>query len=354
MIYVEALPAYDGDCLWVEWTHRGAFRRMVIDGGRGTVLLDRLRSLPIDDRHVDLIVCTHIDVDHIEGLITLFARLPAGFSVGEVWFNGHRHLTRDVTGPRQGERLEMLLDKAGVPWNAAFGGSAVVVPDRAEPPIVRLAGLTLTLLAPDWDALARLDAFWPEAMADLIEPLQGRRRLVDDDATRSLTELAGEAYTPDKSPANGSSIAFIAEHEHGGRVLFTGDSPAEALLRGLRRLAGQRRVPVDLCKVPHHGSARNLSAELVSTLDCSHWLFSTSGARHGHPDRRAVARIVAQAPRSLLVFNYHSLTTAAYADDVEADRHGFRALFPPSGLQGITVRVTVGQVDMAGSRRPML
>jgi len=36
MIHIEALPADDGDCLWIEWLDEGgATHRMLIDGGRG-------------------------------------------------------------------------------------------------------------------------------------------------------------------------------------------------------------------------------------------------------------------------------------------------------------------------------
>ncbi|GAA2216425.1 hypothetical protein GCM10009850_118940 [Nonomuraea monospora] len=350
MISIEALPAADGDCLWVEWAHRGRTRRMIVDGGRGSVLLERLHRLPEDDRHIDLIVCTHIDVDHIDGLVALFGQPPPGLSVGQVWFNGRRHLRQDIAGPRQGDRLEVLLDRAGTPWNTAFGGGAVVVPDRGDLPAVRFAGLTFTLLAPDRRALARLDAAWPDVLADLLPPLEGRR-MTDEDAATPLADLASAPYTPDTTAANGSSIAFIAEHEDGGRILFAADSPAEALLNGLRRLGEGTPVALDVCKVPHHGSARNVSTDLVSHLACDHWLFSTSGARHAHPDRRAIARIVAGRPRSTLVFNYSSRTTSPYGDDAESARFGFRTLLPRGDRPGVTLRVSAGRVETTGPVR---
>jgi hypothetical protein len=346
MIEVTALPASDGDCLWVEWPHDGRRYRALIDGGRGRTPTRRLNLLPPDDRHVDLLVCTHIDSDHIEGLINLFTDPPAGFTVGQVWFNGQRHIRQDLLGPRQGSRLEWLLDKATVPWNAAFGGSAVVVPDGGPLPVVRLPGLTLTLLAPGWAELARLDAAWPEVLAEGFEPLQGRpaHARPDPDADLPLAELASRPYEPDLSPANGSSIAFLAEHDEGGRVLFAADSPAEALLRGLWSMTPDRPVPVDLVKAPHHGSGHNINSDLVAAVDCGHWLFSTSGARHGHPDRRAVARIVTGAKDPVLWFNYRTAATEEYADPAAAVRHGFRAVHPAPG-PGIGLAVSPGRVE---------
>ncbi|KUL21591.1 MBL fold metallo-hydrolase [Actinoplanes awajinensis] len=341
MIRIEALPARDGDCLWVEWEHEGRTRRMLVDGGRGRAAARRIEALSIDDRHVDLVVCTHIDADHIEGILDLFAQPPAGFTAGEVWFNGQRHLRDDVTGPRQGSRLELILGRAGVPWNARFGNGAVAVAEDGPLPVKQLPGLTVTLLAPGPAELSSLDRAWPDVLAELDDPLQGRRG-PDPDAGVDLAALVDRLSTPDESAANGSSIAFLAEHADGGRVLFTADAPAAPLLAGLRRLAPDGApVPVALCKVPHHGSHHNVSTALVAALDCPNWLLSTSGAGHGHPDRRAIARIVAGSPGATLWFNYASGTTAEYA---EPGAHGYHAVHPAPGHEGIALEVENGRV----------
>lgn len=348
MIRLEALPAEDGDCLWMEWRHRGRRHRMLVDGGRGRVARRRLDSLPVADRRVELVVCTHIDADHIEGLIDLFAEPPNGFSVADVWFNGSRHLRPAVAGPRQGDRLGEVLGRSGVAWNRAFGREAVVVPDGGPLPVVRLPGLTLTLLGPDRKGLARLDAFWPEVIADELAPLQAApyRRQPDPDDAATPAELAARPSAPDLSPANGASIAFLAEDEDGARVLFAADAPAEVLLRGLRRLApAGGPVPVDLCKAPHHGSGHNVSVELVGAVDCGDWLFCTSGARHRHPDRRAVARVIVGARRPRLWFNYRGPTTQEYADPAVAARYGFTAVHPPADRPGLVLAISPGRVE---------
>lgn len=344
MIRIEALPARDGDCLWVEWQHEGRTRRMLVDGGRGAAAAQRIDRLPDGDRHVGLVVCSHIDADHIEGVLDLFSHVPKGFTAGDVWFNGQRHLRGELTGPLQGSRLERILGRAGRPWNAAFHGGAVVVADDGPLPVVRLPGLTITLLAPGQADLARLDRAWPDVLAELDElpPLQ---RGPDPDAGVSLSELADRPYTADLSPANGSSIAFLAEHDAGGRVLFTADAPAEALLAGLRRLAPDGKpVRVDLCKVPHHGSHHNVSLDLVAALDCRNWLLSTNGARHRHPDRRAIARIITRSPEATLWFNYAGPTTEEFAQPASRAAYGYRSVHPSDGRAGIGLLVSAGQV----------
>ncbi len=356
MLRVEALPADDGDCLWVEWDHEGRWHRMLIDGGRGGVgqmpaaLAERFACETQERRQFDLVVCTHLDADHIGGLLALLTAPPPGFRAGDIWFNGRHHLTGDVLGPQQGSALSALLYHGSAPWNAHFGGGPVVVPRSGPLPDAVLPGLRLTLLSPTQEKLRDLARVWPEAAvrAERAEPgyVIEADVLGDRDAGIPFGELASASYLPDTSPANGSSIAFIAEHTDGSRVLFAADAHAEVLHSSLRRLrrAGAHRV--DLCKAPHHGSKHNLSPELLAALDCRHWLISTSGARHGHPDRRALARILHRYHQPVLWFNYSSAATAEFASAQLAARHGANVISPPPGRPGLVLTVAGGHVRL--------
>lgn len=360
MISVEALPADDGDCLWIEWPDAdGATHRMLVDGGRGNPsqippgLANRLARQPEDRRGFDLVLCTHIDVDHIGGLLALVNDPPPGFRAADVWFNGRRHL--DLLGPAQGDDLSAALTRNSVPWNRAFGGAAVVVPARGDLPVVELPGLRITLLSPTRAQLATLARSWPRVLAEAEAGLAPARPSPDllrrEDADRGveLHRLVTRQYVADKSAANASSIAFLAEDDDGGRVLLAADASAEVLDYSLRRYAPGRRCRVDLCKVPHHGSRHNTSPDLLARLDCRHWLLSTSGARHGHPHREAMARILCRpAAEATAWFNYLGPTTQEYADPDLGRRYGFTAAHPAPEGPGIALRVGPGLVRRAG------
>lgn len=355
MIRIEALPAGDGDCLWIEWpdTH-GATHRMLVDGGRGyprqmpTGLADRLARQPADQRAFDVVVCTHIDADHIGGLLALFDDPPRGFRAADVWFNGRRHL--DVLGPAQGDGLSALLTRHSVPWNLAFSGAAVAVPRSDDLPVVDMPGLRLTLLSPTRSQLAKLARSWPRVLAEaeaapaLSPPDVLRRERADREI--ELHRLLARPYTPDTSAANGSSIAFLVEGEDGGRILFSADAAAEVLAASLRRITTGARYRVDLCKLPHHGSRHNTNRELLSMLDCRHWLISTSGHRHGHPHREAMAKILCGPDEATAWFNYRSLTTEEYGAGDLSSRYGFSAKFPEPG-PGIALWVGNSRVERA-------
>ena len=121
------------------------------------------------------------------------------------------------------------------------------------------------------------------------------------------------------------------------------------LLEALHRLAAGGRYRVDLCKVSHHGSRHNINRELLSLLDCRHWLLSTSGRRHGHPHREAMARILCRPDEATAWFNYRGPTTEEYATPALSARYGFSAVYPAPTDPGITLHIVRGRVERAYS-----
>ena len=96
---IDMLPAREGDCLWIEYGDANRPRRMLIDGGRQLAydtLKQRFAALPANQRQFELLILTHVDADHIEGLLKLVKDpdLPVNFK--DVWFNGYRHLSRNL------------------------------------------------------------------------------------------------------------------------------------------------------------------------------------------------------------------------------------------------------------------
>jgi hypothetical protein len=169
MFLVHALPADHGDCLWIEYGRAADPRRILIDGGT-TRTFPRLRAhitdLPRSRRRFELLIVSHIDNDHIDGVLQLLADRTLGVTFGDVWFNGYHHTTPapprpGVLGPAQGERLGVLLGRRGAPWNRAFTGASVVVPATGRLPTFTFAGgLRLTLLSPTWTELTTLRRRW--------------------------------------------------------------------------------------------------------------------------------------------------------------------------------------------------
>ncbi len=137
MLEIQSLPAREGDAIWIRWGSPAEPHQMMIDmgtEGSGKKVRDRFFALPDARRKLDLLVITHVDADHIGGVLTCLAEaqpLP-GFEVADVWFNGFTHLSGGAVqtthnlepmGAAQGERLSQWLKKQR--WNKAFEGKPV-------------------------------------------------------------------------------------------------------------------------------------------------------------------------------------------------------------------------------------
>ncbi|MBZ2194684.1 ComEC/Rec2 family competence protein [Occultella gossypii] len=347
---VEMLPAREGDCLLVSWGDVDHPHRLLIDAGRaGTrrAIRDRFAAASPDERRLELLIVTHVDRDHIEGVLPLLSDPDPPITFRDVWFNGYHHLHDgriETFGPVQGERLTRLLERPDTSWNGAFGGRSVEVTHAPEP-VTLAGGLTLRVLAPDRDDLERLIPVWErECRRARLTPGGEESTAVDIEAPLGYESfgpidvpgLAAVPYIPDPSEANGSSIVVLAEYE-GRRVLLAADAHAETLVRALAPLAaesGSRRVMLDAVKVPHHGSRHNLSRELVALLESPRLLISTNGAHHQHPHDVALARILADGGQPHLVFNYRTAQTLVWDDDTLRAQWLYTTSYPPAGQDG--------------------
>jgi beta-lactamase superfamily II metal-dependent hydrolase len=354
MLRVEMIAARQGDCLWISYGSRGAEHHLIVDGGpeKAKVLRAaverKIEADPCRRPHIDLLVVTHLDDDHIGGVLDLLERIPDGLTIGEVWFNAYRHLVPpDKLGEQQAERLSGLLDglvaRGTLKWNASFCGKAAVVAEGGElPKLCGQDGLVLTLLSPDQGQLVKLAGAWKEVLKE-AEGAEAKEEPEDrlgrnDDWPPDITALARARFYEDRKEANGSSIAFLLEYGH-IRILFAADSFPGRILTSLGRLTCSKPVKLDAYKLSHHGSKKNNSSDLLRSVSCSTYLISTDGSYFGHPDAEPLACIlVSGGSNPLLIFNARTKSTTRWNGPKELKGSPpFRTRYPDDPM-GISIR----------------
>jgi len=328
MLSVEMLPAGNGDGLWIEYGSSAKPKRILIDGGTRatqTVLIDRINALPPDDRRFELMVLTHVDMDHIGGMLRVWQKPDIKFNVAEFWMNGRGHLDApDVLGACEGEELTRIIASRSTPWNEAFARAAVVVPHTGPLPSIKLGETPrVTLLSPYFEQLQDMIPEWDAA----IEELEKETTATDEvegappdllGGGPNVEELAEVRTNDDTAKPNGSSIAFLLEHD-GTSILFGADAFPAVVQRSLERLIRERglgRLKIDAYKVAHHGSRANNNTDLLSLLDCPKYLFSTNGVQTKHPHPETIAKILknpSTGPKKL-VFNYRTTFNEIWDD----------------------------------------
>jgi hypothetical protein len=395
MFTLEMLAAAHGDCLWIEYGSGKEVRRILIDGGPAhtyPALRERILQLGADDRRFELLMVTHIDADHIEGVVRLLQDAPAlGCHFERIWFNGREQLNQihdpagAPLGAVQGEMLGLLIADYEAQadrkvWNLDLPERLAAI-DRngGKLPGVDLPGdCRLTLLSPDLDRLLELKTRWREELRKAkvsSGDTNTLRRLLESSTTlRPLGDVLGDSgptmedryevpdpegrdlaaghadtlgrghgepgadakFGSDTSLANGSSIAVLLEYPKDNpqvRLLLAGDAWPSVLETSIDVLLGEpgKRLALTGLKLPHHGSVANLSASLLGKLRCKNYLVSTSGAVFRHPHARAIGLLLSEHAgqgKPQLHFNYLTETTQPWYQEADQKASGYVAFFP--------------------------
>ncbi|PKQ81782.1 MBL fold metallo-hydrolase [Aeromonas sobria] len=322
-VCVRILQANHGDCILV--SHEGPLGvfNLLIDGGNAPTfrygprgryagaLCHALDELKEKGQHIDLAILTHIDDDHIDGLKKAFEKTGyLGDMTKSIWFNSSRlitcyfktaeipenniYLSDDTaqTSIKQGKEFEALLEEIGC------RRESVIIAGKTH----EIGPFTFKILSPDEEKLNKLLHKWP------TETDSGVTSAHENDYSLSLEDIwKDDFFVSDKSVYNGSSIAFILEAD-GKAMLFLGDSHEDIIIRNLRALgySEDNKLNAELVKISHHGSQYNTSVNFLSLINSPRHIISTNGLKHGLPNKRTIARILASSHGNIY-FNYKSV-----------------------------------------------
>ena len=312
MFRMRVVQAEFGDCFLLEYGSAVAPRFLLVDGGPPDTwelhLESELAGIAQVGGALDLVMLSHVDNDHIVGLLDLLARLRADgaaplIGVGGIWHNSFgRTVDVDGTlGPRlraatmnaasvqsavavngiaEGNALRLAAQALGIPLNAGFPGDLVCADDHPQP--VLLDNLKLTVVGPTRANLDELQAQWETWLAAHEDAVADGDPQVMANSDRSVPNL--------------SSIVVLAEAD-GKRVLCTGDGRSDHLLQGLGQaglLDAGGAVHVDVLKVAHHGSDRNATRKFFRLVTADTYVLSANG-KDDNPDLATLIWIVEEA-----------------------------------------------------------
>lgn len=328
---IEVLPAQRGDSLWIEYGNAQRTCRILIDGGitrtGRDLLVKRVEELG-SRAHFDLIIVTHIDLDHILGVIAMFKQLPEDAIIDRVWFNGWDQMPADPLIPQgvaEGIELsELIAARHAAAWNK----QAIALDVDDKPTVQPLPlGMTVTVLSPSVEKLLALKAVWQP----VVEEFGVGQEAEDDGAVEEdlgipglvpmgpkeidVVALAESKFEEDATVPNGSSIAVMLEFA-GKRALMLADAHPKLVLSAIQALSPAGRLHVDCVKLSHHGSRNNTHRKLIQALQSPTWILSSNGASTKHPHLESVARVLHDCPgRKKLVFNYKTKYNDQWEDD---------------------------------------
>lgn len=322
---LEALQANDGDCLLLHYGAGSAAGLVLIDGGSKGIYRDvlekRLDELRSGKNILDLrlVVVSHIDADHITGLLDMFRQMSEEKSDGKVprwrvaslWHNafektigGHPAAVRSATvaaastgtlnveelkeqglkdekavavvaSVKQGKDLQRFASSV-TKINSETNGNLIVAPETGRKDIKISKTLTFTILGPTQTELNNLEKEWNKSKKARVK----EQSVAADYLNRTVPNL--------------SSIVFLAEEKSdkgkSTRILFTGDAGGDLILEGLEAaglLDKKHQIKVDVLKIQHHGSKHSVEQSFFEQVLANAYVISGNGA-HGIPNLEAL------------------------------------------------------------------
>lgn len=342
---LDVLRARKGDCLMLHYGSAEDPRLIIIDGGPSNVYEPHLkprivqiheaRGLEEEDAlPVDLVMVSHVDDDHIKGILELTGEQRAEpdvrLEVGSLWHNSFDDLLKtkptelkveagfgaaaaesggdsgsalagigqnalasdDLEGKDEMQSAKVLAsvpqgrqlrdDAKVLGWkaNRTFKGKLILATDGTKA-VALDGGLKVTVVGPMQPELLALQAAHDKWLRDQKE----KKKISPESALAAFT---------DQSVANLSSIVVVAEAK-GKRMLLTGDARGDKILAGLELVGLLKKgndLHVNVLKVPHHGSQNNMETKFFKRVTADHYVFSGNG-EHGNPERETLEMLLA-------------------------------------------------------------
>ena len=327
---IQMYKADNGDCISIKT--QSEF--ILIDGGTAQSFSNWSMDVTGAGQKIDAVIVTHIDNDHINGIIKLLMH-PECPTIGRIYFNGAEQFfgklsTNNIDlradfklkaiyeeskkiaektkiGHSEGTSLSYLISNESYKCNDIVDGNALY---REICDHFYIGNLKLSIIGPNKDDLFNLKNVWEDKLKekninpriinkshyDSFEQYTGNIRglltnshQISSTEKNCIFELANSKFYDDESPTNRSSFAFLIEHD-GKKIIYLGDCHASVFISWL----DENRIDtikVDAVKISHHGSKNNTSLELLKRIECNKFLISTNGQSHGHPDIETLARI---------------------------------------------------------------
>lgn len=319
MIKINFVEAEHGDCFLISYKDKN----ILIDGGTSATYNNRLKQLLEDVNNIDLLIVTHVDSDHIGGILEFFEANEFDYSkISNIWFNSGAILGDEYKEKREfeinisstqktiehGITLEKRLTELNI-WKKEkiLNGTQLYLDD-----------MKITVLAPFDKDLEKLNEEWNNELERLKaeEEDQKRKKGQPKKTDENINNLLKEG-TLSTSFTNKSSIAILIEIGE-KKLLFSGDTSSQNLEKSLKMLGYSKDNPIklDLFKLPHHGSKNNLGTKLVKMVDCNKYLISTDGT-HNHPDKETLAKLIHynKDKEVELIFNYINTSKSMFSKE---------------------------------------
>lgn len=312
---IKMLDAYNGDCFLISiYDKNEQAINILVDGGISKTyireLSEEIKIIRENKQNIDFIFVTHVDNDHIGGIISLFEDEELDKSIIKrviynsalclsKYFNVKYDKSREIDINKT-SKTEMSYEQGNTLEEELLKYNLLNFEPVKALDVIPIEKARLTILSPQIKDLDRLNKKWERENSDKTEASSSC-----NDYDKTIKELLKEdKYAKDKSIPNRSSISFLLEcGEY--KLLMLADSRSDIIVKSLEALGycEDNKLKVEYVKLPHHGSKNNLNYDLLKIIECNKFIISTDGSIFNHPDKVTLARIINVVGKPKFYFN---------------------------------------------------
>jgi len=310
MFTLEAVNAKFGDALLLHYGTANDCRTLLIDGGPAgvykTSMKPRLEQIAqaLDQRPfaVEHVFVTHLDSDHIRGILDLTRDTDPPITCTSYWFNtfpdARLQLPDDTKAALKTHGVVQLASVAAVTASVPEGQE---LRDRAREEHFTVNGGSGKLLMAN-DVGVQLDVDPDFLTVTLVAPNRmALQKLADAWKKKAKPTQAETSEYLDQSVYNLSSLVMVVEataKKGSRRMLLTGDARGDHTLDGLEAadFLKNGKAHFDLLKIGHHGSDRNYAEDFFQRITADHYVISADG-KYDNPSEEVLVWIGKNAPK---------------------------------------------------------
>jgi beta-lactamase superfamily II metal-dependent hydrolase len=266
----EVLNVGDADAIIIRQIINGRSYVILIDAGHeGNAELIRERLLNYYGSHINLAICTHPDSDHKDGFFSLLN--DEDIQIDRLWLSDPNEILTREEKQALGDEEEVREAIRKI-WQKSEDDELNLI-KLAKEKGIRVRNvidkffnnhLHIRIVGPTVD-------YYKESIKNMITD-----NLSEIHSRKELDEEFVPDEEEDPSTSNATSLIVLFEPEDGKKLLFTGDANKKSLQLMLNEYEDLRNV--DLLKVPHHGSRRNLNDDIMDELSPKTSFISASGS----------------------------------------------------------------------------
>ena len=287
------LKAFNGDCILIKTFNSDNDEFIIlIDGGTAATFEYSLKKELKDITKIDLVVLTHIDSDHILGLVKFFKNsMIDRIEIPEIWIN-HPELIDVTAGELISHGQANTLKNLIIEKKPLSKIRSISINEKE----IDIQGIKFSILSPKSETIKTLYDEWEYDKPKIVVEKVNISSTIDSTSyCIELNELAKSPFNSDDDLVNNASISFLLSCLD-MKILFLADSSAD-IIESEIRMKGYNETNKLICnyvKISHHGSKKNTSNTLLGLIDCAEFIISTNGgtSRNKHPSRETIARLV--------------------------------------------------------------